>query len=153
MTDPLLDLSICLINLLCGIFFFISYYGILLIEKNKNKFVVYILDFLSILLLGFIYLIVVDANKITFHLYDLIFIATGYILGIVLFSKQLQISYTTLFIILKYLYNKFKILITWCFDIIPFKILTKKIKIILFKLKLKRTIRKVNKKIKEKSLD
>ncbi len=143
MTDPFRDLSICLINFLCGIFFFIIYYGILKIENKRNKYLVYVIDFLSVLLLGIIYLFVIDSNEISFHLYDLIFISLGYYLGFLLFRKQLDKSYNIFFILFNFLFNKFTNIFKWCFDIIPIIILKNKIKKIIFKYKLKKALKKL----------
>lgn len=147
MTNPNTDLYICLINFICGIFFFIIYYAVLLLERNKKTYIIYFLDFTSIIVIGSVYLFILDSNKITFHLYDLIFITLGYLLGLRLFKKQLYTSYLTLNCIFSFFYLKFKIIFKWCFDIIPFTIIKNKIKIFIFKYKIKRIIKKVNKNI------
>ncbi len=150
MTDPTFELYTCFINLICGLFFFIIYYGVLLYETNKNKYLVYTLDFISIICLGILYLFILDANKITFHIYFIIFIILGYILGLRLFNKQLFKSYLTSAIIFSYIIKKIKIILKWSFDIIPIKIIKTKIKKQIFKYKLKKFIKKTNKKILQK---
>lgn len=147
MTDPYFDLYTCLINLICGSFFFIIYYGILLLEKNKNKFLVYLLDFVSVLILGILYLFILDSNKIDFHIYHLIFITSGYWFCLLIFKKQLFSSYYTLFSIINYLTNKLKVILHWSFDIIPIKILLNFIKKQIIKYKVKKFIKNFNKKI------
>lgn len=151
MTNPYLDLYICSINFLIGIFFFIIYYGILLFENNKNKYIIYLIDTLSVLTLGTIYLLVINSNQIAFHIYNIIFICMGYLLGMILFTKQLKTSYITLTIIRNYILKKIKIISKWCFDILPFKFIIKKINKLFITIKIKRTITKINKKIKMES--
>lgn len=147
MTDPYLDLRFCIINFICGIFFFICYCGVMLVQKNKNKYLIYLLDFISILIIGILYLFILDSNKITFHIYFILFITIGYLVGIKFLQKQLIMSYQTLFIILKYFNNKLKIVLDWSFDIIPIKILVQYIKIKYIKYKVKQALKKLNKKI------
>ncbi len=146
MTDPFLDLHICIINFICGLFFFITYYGVLLFEKNKKRYLIYFLDIISIIILGSVYLMVVDSNKINFHLYNLFFITIGYLSGMLLFKNSLKEDYSIFFVIVKYLISKIIVVIKWCFDIIPLNLLRSKIKLIIFKFKIKRHIKKAKQK-------
>ncbi len=147
MTNPYLDLYFCIINLICGMFFFTIYSGILIIEKNKKNHFIYILDFFSVLIIGFVYLLVLNSNSITFHIYFLIFIIFGYYISYKLFNIQLKESYKVFFIITNYLFEKFKIILFWCFDIILIKIIFNYNKTKIFRWKIKKVINKFNKQI------
>lgn len=150
MTNPYLDLYYCIINVICGMFFFIIYYGILLIEQKRKNYTIYIIDFFTTLTLGYIYLLILISNKIYFHIYFIIFISIGYLISYKFFKKQLLISYTYFFVIIIYLYNKIRIIIEWSFDIIPIKLLINFTKKKIFRYKVKRAIKKINVKIQKK---
>lgn len=147
MTNPYLDLYFCIINFICGIFFFVIYFGILLIEENKKKYVIYILDFFSILIIGYVYLLVLIANKINFNIYFLIFIILGYYTGYKFLKKQLIISYRNFFIISKYLIQKFIVIFKWSIDILLINILIKHIKKIILKKKINNALNRFNKQL------
>ncbi len=147
MTNPNLELYICIINLITGMFVFIIYYGILLIQKNKNKYICYILDIISVSIISIIYIFILNNNKIDFHIYHLIFLSTGYLISVKYFKNQLNISYNIIFKITNYINDKMKIIIKWSLDIVPYTLLKNKINKIILKHKIKKTIIKFNKKI------
>lgn len=147
MTNPYLDLYFCIINIICGMFFFTIYSGILIIEKNKKNYIIYLIDFFSVLTIGLIYLLVLNTNRISFHIYFILFIILGYYTAYKLFNKQIKESYRIFFIILRYLYEKFKIIVHWCFDIILIKILVKILRNKIIKRRVKNAIKKFNKQI------
>lgn len=151
MTDPYLDLYFCIINFICGIFFFIIYYGIILIENKKNKYIIYFLDFFAVIISGIIYLIILDSNKIQFNLYFIFFIGLGYFLGFKLFMKQLKISYHITNTIFSYLFNKIKIVLRWLISIPLLNVVIKFIKVRIIKYKIKRVIKKFNNKVVNKN--
>lgn len=150
MTNPTFELYICFINFITGMFIFTIYYGVLIIEEKRNKYIVYALDILSITMIGILYLFILTNNTITFHIYNIIFISIGYIVALKFLNKQLKQSYLIFFKIMKYLYYKFKIIIKWCFDIIILNVIIRKIKKLLLKRKFKKTILKFNNKIKKR---
>lgn len=123
MTTPIWELIICLINFLSGIFIMIAYTGVMLIEKKLNKYIISIIDIIATFSIGFIYLFILINNEIYFHIYYLIFLTSGYLIGYHFFYDKLLISYNKTFTIINYLYNKFKIIVHWSFNIIPFKLL------------------------------
>ncbi len=153
MIDPFYQLFICFLNFIFGLVTFIFYYGILKYEKNRKNIIIYILDIVSVLLIGALYLYILTSNKIEFHIYYIIFITIGYLLGLRLFKKSLEYSYSLTFNFIKFILKKLLIIWHWCFDIIPIKYLLNKVKVIYLKYKLARVIKKFNKKINTKIED
>lgn len=136
MTTPIWELIICLINFLSGIFIMIAYTGVMLIEKKLNKYIISIIDIIATFAIGFIYLFILINNAIYFHIYYLIFLTSGYLIGYHFFYDKLLISYKKTFTIIKYLYHKFKIIVHWSFNIIPLKLLKLGITKIVVKIKI-----------------
>lgn len=80
MTNPFFELWLTLIHLLFGLFLFCFFYTVDFYQAKRKLFQL-IIQVITTIFVGFLYLLLIDRYIHKFYLYFLLFIIVGYLLG------------------------------------------------------------------------